>query len=59
MIQLVDIVPTVDLAVDHHLADDEAVSQVDEVEDEEVEEAGKKIRLFKIIILYFFIKCLY
>ena len=59
MIQLVDIVPTVDLAVDHHLADDEVDSQVDEVEDEEVEEAGKKIRLFKIIILYFFIKCLY
>jgi hypothetical protein len=47
MIQLVDIVPTVDLAVDHHLADDEVDSQVDEVEVDEVEEAGKKIRLLK------------
>ena len=42
MIQLVDIVPTVDLAVDHRLADDEADFQVDEVEDDEVEEVGKK-----------------
>jgi hypothetical protein len=40
MIQLVDIVPTVDLIVDHHLADDEVDFQADEVEDDEDEEVG-------------------
>ena len=37
----------VDLAVAHLSADDEAVSQVDEVDDDEVEEAGKKSDFFK------------
>jgi hypothetical protein len=35
------------LIVDHLLVDDEVVFQVDEVEDDEVEEAGKKSDFFK------------
>jgi hypothetical protein len=35
------------LIVDHLLVDDEAVSQVDEVDDDEAEEVGKKSDFFK------------
>ena len=36
-------VEIVDLVDDHHLADDEVVFQVDEVDDEEDEEAGNSL----------------
>jgi len=35
------------LIVDHHLADDEAVFRVDEVDEDEVEEVGKKSYFLK------------
>ena len=47
MIQLQNMIQIVDLADDHHLADEEVDSQVVEVDDDEVEEAGKKSDFFK------------
>jgi hypothetical protein len=45
MNQLQNMIQIVDSVDDHHLADDEVVSQVDEVEDDEVEEVGNVIYL--------------
>ena len=59
MLVIQDIVQAMDTVVDHHLDDEVVDSLVDEVEVEDDEEVGKKSDYFRIIILYFFRKCLY